>query len=91
MSDECQGCKAAAAKPDTGLYVMHCESCRARLLSNSPGFNRSMIARKMDAQYLAELKSIFGSRWETGHRMAKDWAQRIDDYRSGQPIQEALL
>ncbi len=70
MSDECQGCKAAAAKPDTGLYVMHCESCRARLLSNSPGFNRSMIARKMDAQ---------------------DWAQRIDDYRSGQPIQEALL
>lgn len=77
----CPSCAKAELCPTTGLQNAGCMSCEARSLARSPAFAEAAKAEAMTPTYRGALWALFGDNWQDGHKLVKEWADRLEGAR----------
>lgn len=74
MALTCEACTEAQHNPQTGLYVAHCDQCKARSIASGPSFHQASRTGRMTAEYKRLMTLAYGDRWQEAHEWVKAWA-----------------
>lgn len=75
----CPGCQEAETNPKNWqIFYGQCKSCDARSLLRYEATEEAMRLKEMTPIYRRTLQRVFGSDWERGHRLVKEWHEKLN-------------
>lgn len=67
--NDCPSCTAAMHNPRADTFTAGCMSCEARALA--------VTRADLVEDYRGAVERVFGERAKEGHRLVKEWVQRV--------------